>query len=431
MKIAIAPQPELTAPGQYRPLTAAAVTDYLAEHRDIAARLGGRPVDWGAREVGDGNLNLVFIVEGTESKVVVKQALPYVRMVGEGWPLPLSRTHFEHLALVEQARYARQYVPAVYLHDEPMALTVMECLSPHVTMREGLIRGVTYTHVAWHVGEFLALTLYHTSDLHLRAAEKKVRIAQFLTNTAMCRISEDLIFDEPYFAAPMNRHTSPQLDDIAGSFRTDTVLKLAVQEMKWRFHNSPEALIHGDLHTGSIMTTERDTRAIDPEFAFYGPMGFDVGVMLGNLLMAYFAQGDTDPGRNARAAYAAQILEHAATLWNVFAERFTDLWRGRTCGNSGGDVYQQRLYEDAPALLGMAIDKRLAEIWRDTVGFTGCEMIRRILGLAHVEDFEGIANPDVRAARERKALELARSLLVGSKQLGTIDELVSAARAGW
>ena len=42
---------------------------------------------------------------------------------------------------------------------------------------------------------------------------------------------------------------------------------------------SPEALIHGDLHTGSIMVTESETRVIDPEFAFYGPMGFDVGAV--------------------------------------------------------------------------------------------------------------------------------------------------------
>ena len=38
------------------------------------------------------------------------------------------------------------------------------------------------------------------------------------------------------------------------------------------------------------MMTESDTRIIDPEFAFFGPMGFDVGAVLGNLLMSYFSQ---------------------------------------------------------------------------------------------------------------------------------------------
>ena len=39
-------------------------------------------------------------------------------------------------------------------------------------------------------------------------------------------------------------------------------------------------------------------------------------------------------------------------------------------------------------------------------------MIRRILGLAHVEDLESIADPDLRAICERKALKLARTLMV-------------------
>ena len=33
---------------------------------------------------------------------MIKQALPYVRCVGESWPLTLERATFEHAALVEQ-----------------------------------------------------------------------------------------------------------------------------------------------------------------------------------------------------------------------------------------------------------------------------------------------------------------------------------------
>ena len=84
----------------------------------MAARLGGSPTDWSIGEVGDGNLNLVFIVKGTKSGIAVKQALPYVRLVGESWPLPLSRSHYEHLALVHQARLAPGLVPSVLHHDE-------------------------------------------------------------------------------------------------------------------------------------------------------------------------------------------------------------------------------------------------------------------------------------------------------------------------
>ena len=243
-------------------------------------------------------------MRGPLGAVVVKQALPYVRMVGESWPLALSRSHFESAALLEQASWAPRFVPVVYDADPLMASIVMEHLSPHVVLRKGLQRGIRYPLLGEHLGRYLASTLYHTSDFHLPADAKKGRMAQFLGNTAMCKISEDLIFDEPYFNAPMNRHTAPFLDDVVRDIGSDVALKLAVQDMKWRFLNHPECLVHGDLHTGSVMVTVDDTRVIDPEFAFYGPMGFDIGMLLANLLMAYFSQPGHESIAGERADFA-------------------------------------------------------------------------------------------------------------------------------
>lgn len=395
------------SPG-YHALTPGSALDYIAGVDALASRLGGRAAEWKSREVGDGNLNLVFILEGPKGAFVMKQALPYVRLVGESWPLPLSRAHFEHMALAEEYKWASNYVPTIYHHDPEMALTVMEYLSPHIILRKGLIKGLKYPHMARHLGEFLARTLFHTSDLYLGAAQKKEKIAAFLPNTAMCKISEDLIFDEPYFDAPMNRHTKG-LEDIAKTFRKDVALKKAVQAMKWRFMNAPEALIHGDLHTGSVMVTETDTRVIDPEFAFYGPMGFDVGAILANLFMACFA-------KEGEAEYRKWMLAQTEILWDTFAEEFSNLWRE----NHNGDVYNERLNKDAPDLQDEAIAARLERIWADTLGFAACKIIRRILGLAHVEDFESITDETVRAAHERKALVFARELLIAPSRFKDI-----------
>ena len=83
------------------------------------ARSAATPRRWKVREVGDGNLNLVFIVEGDKGAAVVKQALPYVRLVGESWPLPLKRSFFEYHALTRQeARAAPASVPEIYHFDE-------------------------------------------------------------------------------------------------------------------------------------------------------------------------------------------------------------------------------------------------------------------------------------------------------------------------
>lgn len=398
------PQLKLVTPQGYQALGTDTVISYVSGLKPIAAKLGGEAKDWKAREVGDGNLNLVFIVEGPAGAVVVKQALPYVRLVGESWPLPLSRAHFEYRALAEETLHAPAFVPALYHHDHDMALTIMEYLAPHIILRKGLVAGARYSKMAEHLGVFLARTLFHTSDYHLEPEKKREKIAQYLTNTAMCKISEDLIFDEPYYAAPMNRHTAPDLDDIAASFKADTALKLAVQDLKYKFMNAPEALLHGDLHTGSVMVTDTDTRVIDPEFAFFGPMGFDVGAILANLFMAAFAA----PGLGHGADQAAWISAQAEILWKAFTAEFTALWETR----AQGEACNTRLYADSPALQNQALNARLESIWRDALGYAGCKIIRRILGLAHVEDFEAIENPSARAACERKALIFARRLVL-------------------
>src|SRR5690625_7010489 len=57
-------------------------------------------------------------------------------------------------------------------------------------------------------------------------------------------------------------------------------------QAKWAFMTRAEALIHGDLHTGSVMVKGESeagsgaavsVKAFDPEFAFYGPVAFDLG----------------------------------------------------------------------------------------------------------------------------------------------------------
>ena len=68
-------------------------------------------------------------------------------------------------------------------------------------------------------------------------------------------------------------------------------------------------------------------------------------------------------------------------------------------------------------------------IFEDSLAFAGAKMIRRILGLAHVEDLESIANAERRAKCESKALQLGRQLLLEAKAFSDIAEVVGAARA--
>lgn len=107
----------------YRALTVDTLSQRLGSVEAVASRVGGEPASWEIREVGDGNLNLVFIVSGSHGSVVVKQALPYVRMVGESWPLPIYRAHFECYALVRQAKRAPGIAPRSTTSISPKRLS--------------------------------------------------------------------------------------------------------------------------------------------------------------------------------------------------------------------------------------------------------------------------------------------------------------------
>jgi 5-methylthioribose kinase len=416
-------------PSGYRILGEPALRDYLAGSPEVAARLGRAP--WEIEEVGDGNLNLVFIVRGAAGGIAVKQALPYVRLVGESWPLPLSRAHYEYLALTQQARLAPGLVPAVLHHDEALALTAMELLTPHIIMRKGLVAAATYPRFVEDITTFLARTLFLTSDLAVPAAEKKEGIAAFAGNHALCKITEDLIFTDPYREAEQNRWTSPWLDATAAQFRDDLDAHVAISRLKLRFLTSPEALIHGDLHTGSIMVTERETQVIDPEFAFYGPMGFDVGAVIANLLMAYLASAGHERSAGERRDFEAWVLETVEGVWTGFGQKFLALWRTE----AGGDAYPASLFsgEAGQARLEAERQSYMAALFRDTVGFAAAKVIRRILGLAHNIDFEWIEDTRLRAVCEARSLRLARAMLVETAAFPDIAAVTSAAREcrGW
>jgi 5-methylthioribose kinase len=383
--------------------------------------LKGDPADWEIREVGDGNLNLVFIVTSGTAGVVVKQALPYVRLVGESWPLPLDRAHFERAALETQAAHVPMHVPKVYHFDAELAAIVMAYLSPHIILRKGLIRRVKYPQLADHLSTFMAEVLFRTSDLAMPADAKKAAQTLFCQNTALCKISEDLIFTDPYRVAPLNRWTSPELDGLAAAFRADAALKVAVQELKWAFLTRGEALLHGDLHTGSVMVTDTDTRVIDPEFAFFGPIGFDIGAVLANLMLSYVAQ-DGHPGEpDAIAAYRRWLLDTIEAVWIGFETKFLALWRR----SATGDAFVAELFADPAGAEALEAHRlaTMARIFADSLGFAGAKMVRRILGLAHVEDLESIENPRIRSACEMKALHLARSLMIDRAAIGDVKRL--------
>jgi 5-methylthioribose kinase len=422
---------DIQTPDGYEALDNNGVKAFLSALPKIRDRLGGTPQDWRVEEVGDGNLNLVFLVDGPGGSCCVKQSLPYVRLVGPDWPLPLERAYFEHECMTDHGRHVGALIPEVYHYDPQQFAVVMEKLTPHIIMRHGMIDGIIYPKFAADIAEYCAQTLFKTSTLYLPAADVKQRMAIFAANTDLCKITEDLIFTDPYRVDDRNSWTSPQLDPVKAAFEADSDLKIAVSRLKVKYMGSAEALLHGDLHTGSVMLTKDDTRVIDPEFAFYGPRGFDLGAVIGNLLINYFAQygheAEGRPSETPRSDYREWVLETIEAFWSLYRARFIELWE-----NEGqGDGYPNDLFADDAGRQALSAERDcfMDTLFRDTVAFAGTKMIRRILGLAHNIDLEWIEDPEIRAGCERNCLALARQLILEADGIDSIAAVTARARA--
>ena len=363
------------------------------------------------REIGDGNLNLVFHITDTNSRnsVIVKQALPYAKIVGESWPLSLDRARIEREVLQEEYRICPGSVPQVYYYDDELALTIMEDLSDHDIMRKGLIEGNHYPLFSKHIGEFMARTLFYTSDLAMDQSLKKEKVKKFV-NPDQCKITEDLIFEEPYRISERNNY-SPSIEDEAEALRTDSELHLEIAILREKFLTEAQALLHGDLHTGSIFVTSESTKVIDPEFAYYGPMGFDIGAVLANLLLHYVSIPGWITDEAAASARAEELLLMVQNVWTEFEISFCDLWNQDVQDYMARTKGYQEFY--------------ITSLLQDSAGFAGSKMIRRIVGLAHVADIDTISNETIREQAERKALSIGKNLVKNHRRITSINDFMN------
>ncbi len=402
----------------YQALNVETLAERLAKIDAITNILGSDQQSWEISEIGDGNLNLVFIVKSAQDTVIVKQALPYVRLVGDSWPLPLKRAFYEYHALIRQEARDPGAVPKIFYFDETQAIIVMQFFTPHVILRHSLMAGIKHHSMAKTLGQFCARTLFRGSDLSMDTAKRKADVALFVESAELCDITETLVFSDPYFDAERNHHT-PQLDTIVAQMRADIDLKVEAHHLKAKFCNNAETMLHGDFHTGSVMVTDTETKIIDPEFALYGPIGFDIGMLLGNFWMAYFAQPGHAKAPNERKEYQAWILSVVQEVWEVFVAEFSLLWRTERTGI----LYEHSLFEDQGHTIAseQALNHRLQDIWQDTLGFAGVEMIRRTLSLAHIAENDTIKDDTLRAQCEARGLLLGRHLVVNRTKMTSIS----------
>lgn len=365
------------------------------------------------REIGDGNLNYVFRVKDEKSgrSIIVKQAGTHLR-ISDKMTLTTDRGRIEASILKLQGALCPGLVPEVYLYDGIMCAMIMEDMIGHTMMRTGLIHHEMYPKFPEQISTFLVNSLLMTTDIVMDHQKRKALVREF-SNPELCDITENLVFGEPILNYNGRNDVFPPVKDfVEKEIYGDKALKAEVARLKFRFMNHAQSLIHGDLHTGSVFINQEHTFVFDPEFAFFGPMGYDIGNVIANLFFAWANGNATISDPEEKAQFCGWCMCAIMEIVDLFREKFLRL-------------YDEQVTEP----LAKSDDFKasyLSEILADTAGYAGTECIRRIVGMAHNKDITVIEDLDKRATAEKILLTFAKDLIMHQKDFQTAGEYYRA-----
>ena len=400
---------------EYKQLDKTTVIDYLKNIKEVMDFFATDNIE--ADEIGDGNLNYVYIVKSIEEPskaLIVKQAVPYLRCVGEEFPLDRERMTFEIRALKKFYSIFPKFVPNIYHASEDMSLVVMEFLGNHIIMRKGLMDSVKYLNFSEHISTYMSAILFYTSSLLLNSSDKRELIDKFNSNRELCKLTEDLVFSFAFMEHETNDNANIHDNPQAKKLFLDSEFKEKVLGLKYKFMTQNDALLHGDLHTGSIMINEEETYIIDPEFAFVGPFGFDIGALLANLVNNYIYHSVVTKDKEFQKWLLITIKE----VLDKFSQKFLKFWSEH---NDSALLAEGYLEENA---LISYKTKFVKNILRDSVGFAGCKIARRVFGVAGVEEIRGIEDITLRHEAEALALRIAREFVIKYDKIESTDEIL-------
>ena len=360
--------------------------DDLPEIAAFARRaLGGGLLN--AEEIGNGNINRVFRARGASGAVIIKMAVPFVRRAGLGWPLSVVRLSSEVAAYRIHGAAAPGVLPTIIDHDARSNAVALEDLVGFEDWRGLLLQETALPGVGAEIGRYVAAVYLDTSPLTVGAvAAAEMRASA--GSPVMHAFTDRMMFVAPFHGDPTNRCSEPFGDALA-DLLGDPAVRSAERRARATFLTRGDCLMHGDLHTGSVMasaTAAAPPRVIDLEFAAYGPVAFDLGVFLAHLAIA-----------RARFAVLGRptMVEHL----DVQAQEF---WRAFMAGVSTAVETDAR-----------GDDDRGGEWAMDAALFAGIEILRRTTGYFGVSDLETLAQAERRDA-EHILLDVCRTLLTGS-----------------
>lgn len=239
----------------------------------------------GAGKAGEGNMNYTLRVSTFERSFILKQARPWVEKyphIAAPWERALIEGRFYEAVSTESQLAA--LMPKLLGLDTESHIIALEDLGEAQDFT-ALYRSAELTDAQL---DELADYLSRLHRLPSDADHKSVFV-----NRAMRALNHLHIFDFPLQLEngfDLDAIT-PGLSELARSLKLDEDYVSLVNDLGELYLRDGEALLHGDYFPGSWLQTAQGVRVIDPEFCFYGPPEFDLGVMIAHLNLARQSYG--------------------------------------------------------------------------------------------------------------------------------------------
>jgi 5-methylthioribose kinase len=229
---------------------------------------------------GAGNMNCTLrVTTDTGGSFVLKQSRPWVEKYPQ-IPAPVDRALQEgaFYEIVASQTGVAAMMPRLMGIDRRSRMLMLEDLGPagdYTWMYGGTsIESRDFDQLVRY------LSVLHSSFLDSPRSPKFV-------NRAMRSLNHQHIFQIPLSEnGPDLDAITPGLQSAADALRSDQDFVAEVASLGENYLADGRALLHGDFFPGSWVRAGGAIRVIDPEFSFFGPPEFDVGVMLAHLFLA-------------------------------------------------------------------------------------------------------------------------------------------------
>ncbi|MGN0433205.1 MAG: S-methyl-5-thioribose kinase [Bilifractor sp.] len=353
-----------------------------------------------------GNLNHVCrVYDAKGHSIYIKQAGLETR-ISKDMTASLDRNRQESEILELEEKMAPGMVPHIYFFDTVMCASGMEDCSDFEVMRDAMLEHKTFPRFAEDISTFMARTLLLSSDVVMDHKEKKELTRRFITPD-LCDITEKLVLMEPYLGSSRNNVFPPNREFVEKELYRDDALHLEVSKLKFNFMTNAQALLHGDLHTGSVFIKPDATKIFDCEFGTFAPMGYDIGNVVANMIFAYDNGLSTDD-----EAFCSWCLDAVEKTIDLFISKFSTL-------------YDEAVTEPMAKVPGFK-EYYIDSILRDTAGYAGTELHRRTVGMANVVDVTSIKDERKRLLAERINILAGKDYILHQGRFKTGKDFVDA-----